>query len=274
MSSSSTIPECLPLHPGASTYFHGLHTSDTTKYVDLCDKQFNETLDQIINSAAPNTEELIKSLTKTYAALNTERLTAKRLAGKLNTVKQEYKMKSDQCEQISLSNWDLYRTGEMTAPNLLKLYDDAKDSRINNTQTAEDGGVTTAYLLKIFPYIWENPTCVLPDLTKSGNAKKTRAADDDEIHIEGGNIELICPITCKPYERPLISKKCGHVFDHEGIVNYLRGHGSRDCPQGGCGKVVSMRDFVPDKIMSLRCKIDKIQKIKANKEDNENLDTL
>lgn len=130
---------------------------------------------------------------------------------------------------------------------------------VNNTDTLK--------ILKVLPYIWNDPTCVIPDLQNP--------ADEDDLQIEGGKIELTCPITCKPYEAPLISRKCNHVFDRDGIQNYLQGYTTRDCPQAACSQVVSMRDFVRDPIMELRCKIAKMKESQEqDKRSSQAIDVL
>ncbi|CAI4038448.1 hypothetical protein SMKI_05G0590 [Saccharomyces mikatae IFO 1815] len=260
------IPKSVPLHQQSGKDFHTLHTQDLSNLYQQCYKQIDETVNQLVDSASPSTagiSEQITDITRTYKLLSEYELESNSFHEGIKDLKKNFKQLSDACPQIDLSTWDKYRTGELTAPQLSELYlsmpTPEPTTMLNDTDTLR--------ILKVLPYIWNDPTCVIPDLQNP--------AGEDDLQIEGGKIELTCPITCKPYETPMISKKCNHVFDKNGIQNYLQGYTTRDCPQAACSQVVSMRDFVSDPIMELRCKIARIKKSQEqDKESNQAIDVL
>lgn len=260
------IPKSVPLHPKSGKYFHNLHARDLSNIYQQCYKQIDETINQLVDSTSPFTigiEEQVADITSTYKLLSTYESESNSFDEHIKDLKKNFKQSSDACPQIDLSTWDKYRTGELTAPKLSELYLNMPTpepaTMVNNTDTLK--------ILKVLPYIWNDPTCVIPDLQNP--------ADEDDLQIEGGKIELTCPITCKPYEAPLISRKCNHVFDRDGIQNYLQGYTTRDCPQAACSQVVSMRDFVRDPIMELRCKIAKMKESQEqDKRSSQAIDVL
>ncbi|CAI4059915.1 SUMO ligase MMS21 SKDI_05G0510 [Saccharomyces kudriavzevii IFO 1802] len=263
---NSPVPKSVPLHQQAGKYFHTLHTQDLSNLYQQCYKQFDETINQLVDSASPSIADIgeqIANITSTYKLLSTNELESNSFQSGIKDLKKNFKQQSDACPQIDLSTWDKYRTGELTAPKLSELYlnmpGPAPTAIVNNTDTLK--------ILKVLPYIWDDPTCVIPDLQNP--------TGEDDLQIEGGKIELTCPITCKPYETPLISKKCSHVFDKNGIQNYLQGYTTRDCPQAACSQVVSIRDFVRDPIMELRCKIARIKESQEqDMRNNQAIDVL
>ena len=260
------IPKSVPLHPKSGKYFHNLHARDLSNIYQQCYKQIDETINQLVDSTSPSTigiEEQVADITSTYKLLSTYESESNSFDEHIKDLKKNFKQSSDACPQIDLSTWDKYRTGELTAPKLSELYLNMPTpepaTMVNNTDTLK--------ILKVLPYIWNDPTCVIPDLQNP--------AGEDDLQIEGGKIELTCPITCKPYEAPLISRKCNHVFDRDGIQNYLQGYTTRDCPQAACSQVVSMRDFVRDPIMELRCKIAKMKESQEqDKRSSQAIDVL
>lgn len=260
------IPKSVPLHPKSGKYFHNLHARDLSNIYQQCYKQIDETINQLVDSTSPSSigiEEQVSDITSTYKLLSTYESESNSFDEHIKDLKKNFKQSSDACPQIDLSTWDKYRTGELTAPKLSELYLNMPTpepaTMVNNTDTLK--------ILKVLPYIWNDPTCVIPDLQNP--------ADEDDLQIEGGKIELTCPITCKPYEAPLISRKCNHVFDRDGIQNYLQGYTTRDCPQAACSQVVSMRDFVRDPIMELRCKIAKMKESQEqDKRSSQAIDVL
>lgn len=260
------IPKSVPLHPKSGKYFHNLHARDLSNIYQQCYKQIDETINQLVDSTSPSTigiEEQVADITSIYKLLSTYESESNSFDEHIKDLKKNFKQSSDACPQIDLSTWDKYRTGELTAPKLSELYLNMPTpepaTMVNNTDTLK--------ILKVLPYIWNDPTCVIPDLQNP--------TDEDDLQIEGGKIELTCPITCKPYEAPLISRKCNHVFDRDGIQNYLQGYTTRDCPQAACSQVVSMRDFVRDPIMELRCKIAKMKESQEqDKRSSQAIDVL
>lgn len=226
-------------------------------------KELIQTLWQVVETANPQElGDLIKGICESYEELQRCEEDSLRLQNAVQDGKQRYKQASDTYPPLSLETWDRYATEP--APSLRDYIrcgspeegDGAELPPLQQLQnTAQDK------LLRALPHIWQDPQCMLPD----------EEAAEDELQIEGGHLELVCPITCRPFHQPMVSKKCGHVFDKEGITNYFEGHSSRDCPQGACVQKLTLRDFTPDEIMKLRCLI---QSKRMHKEDEPQLDIL
>ncbi|AGO12307.1 AaceriAEL053Cp [[Ashbya] aceris (nom. inval.)] len=161
----------------------------------------------------------------------------------LQRSKAAYKDQSDQCEPITLQTWDRYQQGELTAPSLEEMY--SQEDIEEEAQAPEEHEDQLQRLFLALPYIWNDPTAIVPDQAASRQ-------EDEELKISGGTIELTCPITCQRFTRPMISRKCGHVFDEVGLRRFLERQ-TKPCPQGACGQNLSMKDFVPDLVMQFRC---------------------
>lgn len=90
---------------------------------------------------------------------------------------------------------------------------------------------------------------VYPERPLPLSLEKDSAADDeDEIEVEGGKVDLTCPISRDLYVKPHKSKICGHTYDLEALKIYLRN--SHECPE--CGRPLSMKDVEPDYVMQTR----------------------
>lgn len=281
--SLDTIPQNLPVHPKAARYLHDVTLSDYSRNLKQCQNELNSTLDQIIETALFLGEDLpkdlLESLEATHDDLQDQYRQFKVIQNSLQDAKNKYRTDSDKYERIAdLNDWQKYTDSENASngpKSLLSYYKETLDKNQSSTTTTTttetarlDEKNKTTTLFKILPQIWNNPTAVIKDDKQNDDND-----EEDEIQIEGGTIELICPITCKPFEIPMISKKCGHTFDKQGIITYLGGPSSRaskDCPQTGCSKSVSINNFEIDEVMKLRCKIARSmkRKQKANSESD------
>ena len=264
--------------------------NDYNKNLKKCQNELNSTLDQIIETTLFLGEDLPKDLLESLEATHDDLQDQYRqfivIQNILQDAKNKYRTDSDKYERIAdLNDWQKYTDSENASNGPRSLFSyyketlDKNQSFITTTNTNTNTTTTTATarldeknetttLFKILPQIWNNPTAVIKDDKQNDDND-----EEDEIQIEGGTIELICPITYKPFEIPMISKKCGHTFDKQGIITYLGGPSSRaskDCPQTGCSKSVSLKDFEIDEVMKLRCKIAKSlkRKQKANSESD------
>lgn len=260
--SSEVLPKSLPIHPKATRFLHDISVNDNTKYLQQCQRELDSTLDQIIETTlfirGDLPLDLIQELDQTNKNLQAQYEQLKKSGKILQTAKDQYRQDSNQCQHVeSLDDWQNYVTmgtnSNIHIPKSLQAHyeESVKSFETSNTpETMLDAQSKTTMILKALPQIWSDPTAVIRDEIPS--------ADDDDLKIEGGTIDLECAITCKQFVTPMISRKCGHTFDKEGIVNYLGGPNSRtvkDCPQAGCSKSVSINDFVEDDLMKLRCKI-------------------
>ncbi|CCK71573.1 SUMO ligase MMS21 KNAG_0H01590 [Huiozyma naganishii CBS 8797] len=263
--------ECLPLHPQALRYFHDIEVKDISTSVTSVEKEFQETLDQIIDSSnrSVDIDKLVADLGDSYREFTKQKEKSETLSQKLTDLKREYKEESAKCEKVTFDTWKKYQSGELTAPNLLELYHERfakgeEDPVATTTKKKSNFNV----MLKLLPHLWKDPTAIIPD--------DIDTADTDDLQINGGNIELICPITVREFEHPMISKQCGHVFDKVGLTSYFGGRNeSKNCPQGACSKMLMLKDFEPDPIMAFRCKIARVLRERKDTEPaGDELDVL
>lgn len=262
------VPDHVPLHHSVLKEFHYLKTHDNSRIFEEARVQFLESTNQFVQHGVDTDDPIshIQNLSSTYQSFLALQEDYNAFSDRFNAIKHEYKTQCDALPEVNLETWDSYKDGEITAPSFSALYEGnmlQKDySQVSLPLYSNDD---ISKVLKALPYIWQDPTCVIPDDNM----------DEDDLQIAGGSIELTCPITCKPYEKPMISKKCGHVFDLSGIQEYLKDHrGPKKCPQGACGQEVEMRDFVQDPIMEVRCKIASVKKNKKDQDQEAGLITL
>lgn len=202
-----------PLHLRCKE-FHSLKVVEIDGFLQNSKKQLIRSLEQVVRDSDPNElDSLIKDICQNYEELRTNEESSIKLQRQVSEAKQQYKQSSESLAPLTIETWDQY--SQEPAPSLKDFI--SQDVEVQLPLTQEDR------ILRALPHIWQDPQCLLPDDT-----------DGDDLQIRGGRIELICPITCKPFENPMISKKCGHVFDSSGLNNYFESYPSRDCPQGAC----------------------------------------
>lgn len=72
--------------------------------------------------------------------------------------------------------------------------------------------------------------------------------NDEEIEVDGGKIDLTCPISRELFKKPVKSKICNHTYDLDALKIYLRS--SSECPE--CGNHLMLTDTIPDILMQTR----------------------
>lgn len=238
----SEVPQSLPVHPRTRQRLHELSVKDISDSYNDTRRQLFETLQSLLADPGDTIEDQMNTLIKNYQSLCTLQASSMNLTARLANAKDSFRSLCEQCDPVDPLTWYQYASGELMAPRLVTLFQDEQSVSKEARLSRED------VLLSALKYIWNDPTAMIPD------------EQNDDLYIEGGKIELHCPITYKPFETPMISKKCNHVFDRLGIENYLHGYPSRDCPQSGCSQKLTMSDFQEDDLMKLRCKIAKVKK--------------
>ncbi|EDO16826.1 hypothetical protein Kpol_1056p27 [Vanderwaltozyma polyspora DSM 70294] len=264
---SIKLPDSVPLHRGLIREFHDIRVSDVSSSFVSCQKEIYDTLMFFLESGIDYEDlcPLVKSNCDTYIQLLEQEEESQGFQTKFKTIKENYKEMTESCEVFDLDTMDRYAERDITAPQLSKLLKEANDGYIPKIKIS----ITMVdRILRAFPYIWKDPKCILPDSLLGDGFNND--ANEDEIEMAGGSIELTCPITTLIYEEPMISKKCQHTFDKSGLTEYLKNSDTnrymeKDCAKDGCSKKISMDDFSPDTIMSLRCKI---YQIKRNENNN------
>ncbi|GAW13845.1 hypothetical protein ANO14919_032350 [Xylariales sp. No.14919] len=108
----------------------------------------------------------------------------------------------------------------------------------------------------------------LPDASRwftRNSAGGDDSGDDEEedLVIAEEHISIYCPLSMVVMEEPYTSSVCKHTFNKPAIVQFLRsqpGHVAQ-CPQTGCSKEISVKDFYDDQVM-----LRKIKRAQAEKE--------
>ncbi|KAI0898860.1 zinc-finger of the MIZ type in Nse subunit-domain-containing protein [Annulohypoxylon nitens] len=92
----------------------------------------------------------------------------------------------------------------------------------------------------------------LPDASKwfGQNGGEEEEDDDDELVIAGEQLDIHCPLSMAVMQDPYTSSVCKHTFEKNSITQFLMNQPGRRarCPQTGCNKEVTMKDFQPDPV--------------------------
>lgn len=245
----------VPLHIQSSRSFHTLSPTYFNHTTKQANQQFKDTLDFILEDpdllGLENSEKLLSEFTDVYQEIQHTEAEMSAFNKIVNSNKKLYKEKSDACEEVTFNNWDNYMKDNLEAPSIMSIIENIDLSKVNVKHKND--------IYNIISLLWNDPQCVLPSLND----------DDNDLIIEGGKIELVCPITVKQYVNPMISKKCSHTFDEEGLKGYFTVEDRpKECPQDGCSQILSNSDFIPDPIMKLRIKLFELRKDTIENDDN------
>lgn len=284
---ASTLSDVLPVHKNATRYLHDLSTNDYSTYLKQCEQELQTALETTVDMSLFMGDDipldLIQELDKSSESIQTQYEHLKIDNQSLQEAKQKCLNESNTREPVeSLADWQHYtqdtpKEGTSIPKSLYTYYEEClkanQDSVGQSSSNVKMHCKSRIELyLRLLPQLWKDPTAVIKD-EKPGDGGDDD--DDEDIKIEGGVVDLECPITCKQFVIPMISKKCGHTFDREGIINYLGGPNSRsvkDCPQAGCSKSVSIKDFEVDEVMKLRCQI--AASLKERQKAHQELDSI
>jgi SUMO ligase MMS21 Smc5/6 complex component len=84
--------------------------------------------------------------------------------------------------------------------------------------------------------------------------REDRRDEEDEVTFAGGESTagLLCPLTQKLPDNPIVSKVCHHVFERDAIMNYIRARAvgrvrNVTCPRAGCSALIGATDLYVDK---------------------------
>lgn len=72
--------------------------------------------------------------------------------------------------------------------------------------------------------------------------------EEDDLEVEGGKVDLTCPISRTIFENPVKNKNCIHTYDLDALHVYLRR--AKICPE--CRASLSSTSYTPDIIMQAR----------------------
>jgi len=80
--------------------------------------------------------------------------------------------------------------------------------------------------------------------------------DDDDLVVATQVESYICPLTQKPFERPMKNINCNHSYSEEAIKSYIsQAHRlSLPCPQTGCRATVDLASLTFNKVLDRQMK--------------------
>ncbi|CEP62249.1 SUMO ligase MMS21 LALA0_S05e01222g [Lachancea lanzarotensis] len=256
-----SVPEAVPLHREVAQELQEWKPRDLSGLFNDIRGHFSQTLTEAVEEGNMM-DKTVLALSEAYKDFQTLQQRQSILASRVSDTRARYVASCNELPEVTWENWDMYREGALQAPQLHQVF--AETPGRNPTVSKDQ----TSILFHAIPYILRDPHSVVPD------PKSNDDDDDDELQIAGGRIELTCPITCKPFEKPMVSRKCGHVFEFEGFQQYLQGQPSKDCPIPGCDQKLSGRDLVPDQVMEMRCRVSKVQETHKAKNEAFSIPTL
>lgn len=147
------------------------------------------------------------------------------------------------------------------ATNAFELVDIKKEwAHIHSQEPEVNKSDQWLRVLNSLRYIWTDPTRVIPEDATRGLGGEEEDADDDDVKVHGGIIELVCPVSFRKFETPMISTKCHHTFDSNSLDSLFNNQRTIECPMPGCGNTLNRQDFVDDKLMQFRVLISELRK--------------
>ncbi|KAG9248630.1 zinc-finger of the MIZ type in Nse subunit-domain-containing protein [Calycina marina] len=122
-----------------------------------------------------------------------------------------------------------------------------------------------------------------PDVFYGSSTQNRNAGEDDymadensgdEIVIAGSKNEYKCPLTFAVFVDPFTSKVCQHTFEKANIIDYINKNGKGtgnakqvQCPQSGCGSMVSKDVLYDDELIRRKVKRMLEQEARDDEED-------
>ncbi|KAI1163998.1 zinc-finger of the MIZ type in Nse subunit-domain-containing protein [Nemania serpens] len=116
----------------------------------------------------------------------------------------------------------------------------------------------------------------LPDASRWFTGNHAGGSDDEgdeeeDLVIAEEHISIYCPLSMVVMEEPYTSTVCKHTFNKPAIVQFLRsqpGHRAK-CPQTGCNKEISIKDFYDDQVMLRKIRREQAEKERQHVDDED-----
>lgn len=214
----------------ANTYFELLFPEDPNDQWNAEDSKNTEPIKELLDAF----EKLTKAQEQTCVFNNTFNNSKRLMRERMRTE-----------PELTLQNIDNYKSTSSDKKSFSELLEEglAKAPPSNLANIKDQNYI----FLKNATFVIDHPLDPVPD-----------EEEDDDLEVEGGKIDLKCPISLNIFTEPMISKKCGHTFDKSSIQSHWKSH-SEKCPILGCAKYILKTDFSPDRLMALRVKSFKAQ---------------
>lgn len=134
----------------------------------------------------------------------------------------------------------------LPVPSLTEVYDQKLShlKKQNHAQTAAADAIRNINQIIFVSVYPERP---MPFNLESENPTGNNDGDDD-VEVDGGKVDLTCPISRQLFTKPVKSIICKHTYDSASLQTYLRS--SHECPE--CGSHLQISDTVVDTIMQTR----------------------
>ncbi|KAI1155083.1 hypothetical protein F4825DRAFT_95466 [Nemania diffusa] len=117
----------------------------------------------------------------------------------------------------------------------------------------------------------------LPDASRwfsrnnAGGDDEEEDEEEEDVVIAEEHLSIFCPLSMVIMEEPYTSSVCKHTFNRPAIVQFLRsqpGHKAK-CPQTGCSKEITIKDFHDDQVMLRKIKRAQAEKERQNGDDED-----
>ncbi len=252
MSGTVRLPDVLPITSKNIDYLNKITVPDLSQEISNSKTSIQESTIALLSSTSTYPEEKVKQLEEMYKELLRLEEKQKFLSSKLIELKAEYKEQSADLPRLDLENWNHYLNNDYNLTNIRKKWIELQSEEVEINK--KDQWLRVFYAL---PYIWSDPSRVIPyDPLENNNSTE----EEEDIKVDGGVIDLNCPVSLKKFNLPMISLKCFHTFDDASLKELFRPSKTIECPTPGCGKVLTTKDFTEDKLMRIRVLISDLRK--------------
>lgn len=191
----------------------------------------------------PSCEQFLTTQLETCESLSLTKHKLQTLQSALKTAHKEFVDSRKFEEDLSLSNYHVYK--DVTKTNFADKIVQDLDKLEDSDQAYKDilKADTSFQYLKNALFVLQNPEDPLPDEQK-----------DDDVAIAGGKISLKDPLSLNFFVEPVLLAKCNHVYERKYITRQMQDGVPINCPVTGCSATIKSGDLRDDKLMALRVK--------------------
>ncbi|CDO92017.1 unnamed protein product [Kluyveromyces dobzhanskii CBS 2104] len=251
------LPDTLPVTSRRHDILNQITLPDLSREISAAKTAIQEFITTLLSSSTTfptDRADEIKEVERAYRDLLRQEAKQKYLSSKLSDLKSEYRHQSSGTPRLDRDNWNSFSQNEHGLVNMGKRWVELQSDSVEIDRKDQ--------WLRVFcalPYIWSDPTRIIP--YDPFESEPTQEEDDEEedVKVDGGIIELTCPVSVKKFEKPMISLKCFHTIDNESLESLFRSERSIQCPVPGCNNSLTPRDFVTDRLMHIRVLISELR---------------
>ncbi|QEU58717.1 Mms21 [Kluyveromyces lactis] len=255
MTSRLVLPDVLPITSKRHDILHQITLPDLSREISAAKSSIQDSVIGLLSSYPKyptDRVDEINGLESAYKDLLRMESRQKFLNSKLTEMKSKYIQQSSDAPRLNRDNWDSFLNNEYNLINIRKEWIELQSEEVEIDKKDQ--------WLRVFcalPYIWSDPTRIIPNDPFETDAAQEEEGED--IKVEGGVVELTCPVSVKKFQAPMISVKCHHTIDNESLQSLFQRGKSIQCPVSGCNKTLTARDFVADRLMHIRVLISELR---------------